>query len=246
MKKLMIAAFAAGLAGLVQANELQEENDSQNWRITAGGFARGSMKAKIGNLSDRVELYGADMDLYYRAVDADGFSLWAGIGGTFTPYQDAGKVSFYEKMGDNGVSIEAGGNGEVDVGYGEFRMMMVPEYEITSNWSLGGRIGVAFDWLRARGKLSTWSKTSIPQPGDPSVFIPVNEFASEESDNYSDFNAQAILGLQTTYLFTDNFGFYASIDYRIGDEAEFEENGEKAGKLDMDGWYAGVGVVIQF
>jgi hypothetical protein len=30
MKKLMIAAFAAGLIGLVEANELQEENGSQN------------------------------------------------------------------------------------------------------------------------------------------------------------------------------------------------------------------------
>ena len=77
MKKLMMAAFAAGLIGLVEANELQEENGSQNWRITAGGFARGSMKAKIGNMSDRAELYGADLDLYYRAVEADGFSLWA-------------------------------------------------------------------------------------------------------------------------------------------------------------------------
>ena len=53
MKKLMIVAFSAGLIGLVEANELQEENGSQNWRITAGGFARGSMKAKIGNMSDR-------------------------------------------------------------------------------------------------------------------------------------------------------------------------------------------------
>jgi hypothetical protein len=246
MKKLVIAAFAAGLIGLVQANELQEENGGQNWRITAGGFARGSMKAKIGNLSDRVVLYGGDIDLYYRAVEANGFTLWAGIGGTFTPYQDAGKVSFYEKMGDQFTSIELGGKGEFDVGYGEFRMMLVPEYEITSNWSLGGRIGVAFDWLRARGKLSTWSKTSIVLSGDPPVFIPVDEFASEQSSKYSEFVAQAILGLQTTYLFTDNLGLYASIDYRIGGEAKFKKHGKKAGTLDMDGWYAGVGIIVQF
>jgi hypothetical protein len=244
MKKLMIAAFAAGLAGLVQANELQEENDSRNWRITAGGFARGSMKSKIGNLSDRVELYGADMDLYYRAVEADRFSLWAGIGGTFTPYQDAGKVSFYEKTGDEFTSIEIGGDGELDVGYGEFRMMLVPEYEIISGWTAGARLGVAFDWLRARGKMSTWSKTTIAIPGIPATTIPVGP--SNESENYSDFNVQAILGLQTAYFLTDNFGFYASIDYRVGDEAEFKKNGEKVGGLNMDGWYAGVGVVVQF
>jgi hypothetical protein len=245
MKKLVIAAFAAGLIGLVQANELQEENGGQNWRITAGGFARGSMKAKIGNLSDRVVLYGGDIDLYYRAVEANGFTLWAGIGGTFTPYQDAGKVSFYEKdASDPYTTIELGGKGEFDVGYGEFRMMLVPEYEVKEGWSIGGRLGVAFDWLRARGSFSTWSKTAIAIPGIPTTTIPVGP--TSDSENYSDFNAQAILGLQTTYLFTDNFGFYASLDYRIGDEAEFKENGEKVGKLDMDGWYAGAGVVVQF
>ena len=245
MKKLMIAAFAAGLVGFVQANELLEENDSQNWRITAGGFARGSMKAKIGNLSDRIELYGADMDLYYRAVETDRFSLWAGIGGTFTPYQDAGKFSFYEKdTSDPYTTIELGGKSDFDIGYGELRMMLVPEYEITENWAVGARFGVAFDWLRARGKMSTWSETTIAIPGIPATTIPVGP--SNDSENYSDFTAQAILGLQTTYFFTDNFGFYASIDYRVGDEAEFKEHGEKVGELDMDGWYAGVGVVVQF
>lgn len=245
MKKLMIAAFAAGLAGLVQANELQEENDSQNWRITAGGFARGSMKAKIGNLSDRVEFYGADMDLYYRAIEVNGFSLWAGIGGTFTPYQDAGRVSFYEKdASDPYTTIELGGKGEFDVGYGEFRMMLVPEYEVAEGWSIGARLGVAFDWLRARGSLSTWSNTEIAIPGLPTTTIPVGP--SNDSGNYSDFTIQAILGLQTTYLFTDNIGLYASIDYRLGDEAKFKKHGEKVGELDMNGWYAGVGIVVQF
>jgi hypothetical protein len=78
------------------------------------------------------------------------------------------------------------------------------------------------------------------------VFIPVDEFASEQSSKYSEFVAQAILGLQTTYLFTDNLGLYASIDYRIGDEAKFKKHGKKAGTLDMDGWYAGIGIIVQF
>ena len=245
MKKLMIAAFAAGLIGLVEANELQEENGSQNWRITAGGFARGSMKAKIGNMSDRAELYGADLDLYYRAVEADGFSLWAGIGGTFTPYQDAGKVSFYEKdASDPYTTIELGGKGECDVGYGEFRMMLVPEYEVAEGWSIGARLGVAFDWLRARGSLSTWSRTTINIPGIPSTSIPVGP--SNDSEKFSDFVAQGVVGLQTTYLFTDNLGFYSAIDYRVGDEAEFKKNGEKYGSLNMNGWYVIAGVVFQF
>jgi hypothetical protein len=203
------------------------------------------MKAKIQNSTDRAEMYGADLDVYYRVMEKDSFSLWAGIGGTFSPYQDVAKMSFNEvDASDPFATIELGGKGEFDVGYGEFRMMLVPEYEVKEGWSIGGRLGVAFDWLRARGSFSTWSKTAIAIPGIPTTTIPVGP--TSDSENYSDFNAQAILGLQTTYLFTDNFGFYASLDYRIGDEAEFKENGEKVGKLDMDGWYAGAGVVVQF
>lgn len=33
---------------------------------------------------------------------------------------------------------------------------------------------------------------------------------------------------------------------RSGGEAEFKKSGEKYAELDMDGWYAGVGVVVQF
>lgn len=245
MKKLLIAIMAAGIAGFSFAEEIEEEDGNQNWRITAGGFARGSMKAKIGNMSDRAELYGADLDLYYRAAQRGAFSLWAGVGGTFTPYQEVGKVSFGEvDTSDPFTTIELGGNAEAEVGYGEFRMMLVPEYDITESWSIGARVGVAFDWLRARGKLSTWSKSTIAVPGIPPTVIPVGP--SGDSADFSDFTAQAILGLQTTYFFSDNFGFYASIDYRVGGDAEFEKHGEKFGSLDMDGWHAVLGVVVQF
>jgi hypothetical protein len=245
MKKLIIAAMVAGVICFLQAKELEEEVENQNWCITVGGFARGSMKAKMGSLSDRVELYGADMDLYYRIMEIDSFNLWVGMGGSFAPYQDAGKNSFYIKdSNDPYTTIELGGKSDLEVGYGEFRMMLVPEYNITDNWTVGARLGVAFDWLRGRGKISTWSNTTISIPGIPSTTIPVKP--SSESENYSDFNVQAILGLQTTYFFTDNLGLYASIDYRIGSEAEFSKGGEKVASLDMDGWYTGVGIAIQF
>ncbi len=245
MKKLMIAAFAAGLTCLVQANELQEENDTQNWRITAGGFARGSMKAKIGNMSDRAELYGADLDLFHRVFEKGNFSFWAGLGGTFTPYQDVGEISFNAvDANDPYTTIELCGKGDLEVGYGEFRMLLVPEYNVTENWTIGARIGVAFDWLRARGSLSTWSRTTINIPGIPSTSIPVGP--SNDNEKFSDFVAQGVVGLQTTYLFTDNLGFYSAIDYRVGDEAEFKKNGEKYGSFDMNGWYASAGLVLQF
>ena len=245
MKKLMLATMALTMAMVACANGKEEVVDSQNWRITAGGFARGSMKAKIGNMSERTELYGGDLDLYYRAFEIGRFSLWTGIGGTFTPYQDVSKQSIYEKDASDPMAvIELGVDAESEVGYGEFRMLLVPEYEVQAGWNIGGRIGVAFDWLKARGSLSTWSRTTINIPGIPSTVIPVGP--SGESEDFSDFTAQAILGLQTTYFFTDNIGLYGAIDYRVGDEAKFKKNGEKYGSLDMDGWYVSAGIAVQF
>ena len=122
--------------------------------------------------------------------------------------------------------------------------MLVPEYAVNESWSIGARMGVAFDWLKARGSLSTWSRTTIAIPGIPSTVIPVGP--SKDSAEFSDFVAQGVVGLQTSYMFADNFGIYASIEYRAGSEAEFKKGGEKFGALDMDGWFAGAGIVIQF
>lgn len=245
MKKLMLATMALTMAMVACANGKEEVVDSQNWRITAGGLARGSMNAKIGNMSERTELYGGDLDLYYRAFEMGRFSLWTGIGGTFTPYQDVSKQSIYERDASDPMAvIELGVDAEAEVGYGEFRMLLVPEYEVRDGWNIGGRIGVAFDWLKTRGSLSTWSRTTINIPGIPSTVIPVGPFG--ESEDFSDFTAQAILGLQTTYFFTDNVGLYGAIDYRVGDEAEFKKGGEKYGSLDMDGWCVSAGIAVQF
>ena len=245
MKKLILAAMCSAVAVVAFANGKEEVSDNQNWRITAGGFARGSMKAKIGNMSERSELYGGDLDLYYRAFEMGCFSLWTGIGGTFTPYQNVAKHSIYEKDASDPMAVvEFGVDTEAEVGYGEFRMMLVPEYQVQKGWNIGGRLGVAFDWLRARGSLSMWSRTTINIPGIPSTVIPVG--SSGESEDFSDFAAQAILGLQTAYFFTDNIGLYGAIDYRVGDDAEFKKGGAKYGSLDMDGWYVSTGVAVQF
>ena len=245
MKKLFVAVMAAGITGLSLADAAEEVCDNQNLRITAGGFARGSMKAKMMNATDRAEMYGADIDGYYRVIEMNSFSLWAGIGGTFSPYQDVAKMSFNEvDASDPFVTMELGGSSEAEVGCGEFRLMLVPEYSIAESWTLGARLGVAFDWLKARGSLSTWSRTTIAIPGIPSTVIPVGP--SKESAEFSDFVAQGIVGLQTTYLFSDNFGVYASVDYRAGGEAEFRKGGQKFGTFDLNGWCAGAGIVIQY
>lgn len=60
------------------------------------------------------------------------------------------------------------------------------------------------------------------------------------------FAAQAILGLQATYLFTDNLGVYATCDWRIGGDTTFKTDYGERYSADLSGWCAGAGVLVQF
>ena len=242
MNKLMIAAVAA--FGLFAANAAEENENAglgNNWRLSIGGFARGSMKASGQNLSKRCEAYGADLDLQYRAFKAGDFNLWAGIGGSMTPFQEIGSSHHGQYESDGFTTWQSANDIKARISGGEFRLMLVPEYEIADSWTIGARIGCAFDWMRLSYRSSYWSKMAIDLT--PPLVLETN---GSESDKDTEFVTQAILGLQTTYMFTDNLGLYANIDYRCGGNVKFESQGQQVGELNMDGWYAGAGVVVAF
>jgi len=267
MNKLIIATLAACWAGALVAEEkpaeLEEHLNSTCWRVTVGGFGRGNMEAKMrGQGSKDFELYGADLDLQYRVWENRQFNLWAGIGGTFSPRQSVGDMSGGNRstsshtVSDDGyvttdfASTESS-RAEMDLGYGEFRLMAVPEWKVTEDFSLGARLGVAFDWLDARMKgRSSWAwnsriATYIPPYVDD---VTTDGDAGSESwfDSETEFAAQAILGLQATYMFTDWAGLYANFDWRLGGETDFDCGPNDKATIDMDGWYWGVGAVFSF
>ena len=66
------------------------------------------------------------------------------------------------------------------------------------------------------------------------------------SDSQTEFAAQAILGLQATYMFTDWVGLYANFDWRLGGETDFKMANNQELSVDMSGWYWGVGAVVSF
>lgn len=242
MKKLIIAAVAVmGLGAAIAAEDGQDS--TRNWRLTVGGLARGSMKAQAGDLgSKRCEAYGAELDFQYRAFQAGDFSLWTGLGGTYVPKQKMGSWAFAEiDNSDPTITFEDYGTGKMEAAVGEFRLLLVPEYALTERWTVGARMGVAFDWVRATFKLSEWGFMNDRLSG---ISFPYGPYS--ETDRVTDFVAQAILGLETTYMLTDSFGLYANIDYRCGGNATFEADGDRLGELNMDGWCAGVGAVIVF
>ena len=243
MNKLILAAVAATSIFAANAAE-NNDNAANDWRISVGGTARGSMKAYVDGFSSaRFETYGVDLDLQYRALSAGDFNLWAGIGGTYTPKQHIGSVSYAEidNSGAPYATTENYGVGKMDVAVGEFRLMLVPEYALTERWTVGARIGAAFDWIQASYKYTMWGRTSLPAYGEPIPYGPYSE-----KGHMTEFLAQAILGLQTTYMFTDNLGLYANIDYRCGGDVSFKEDGEEFAKLKMNGWVAGVGALLSF
>lgn len=268
MKKLMImlAAMSAGVAFAEDAKpELVEAegNAANNWRITVGGFGRGHMKADLGKSgSDRFTAYGVDLDVQYNIWQNENFNIWGGIGGTFCPRQDASgsfggssSKSTHDVSDDGSTTIDFNYNessrASVDLGYGEFRLMLVPEWKVTDYLALGFRAGVAFDWInakvRSRGNWSWTQNTVIDVP--PYVHEVINlddSGSSSASDSQTEFAAQAILGLQATYTFTDWAGLYANFDWRLGGDTDFDCGDAGDLSVDMSGWYWGVGAVISF
>lgn len=267
MKKLMIigAALVAGVVFAQEAQpelEVQEADSGNNWRITVGGFGRGNIKTTLTGLGDdRATAYGVDLDVQYSIWQNENFNIWGGIGGTFCPRQNAcdgfggrsGK-STHDVSDDGSTTIDynysSDSKASVDLGYGELRLMLVPEWKVTEEFSLGFRAGVAFDWINAKvDARNIWSWTQHTVVDVPPYVHEVLDLddagSSSASDTQTEFAAQAILGIQATYMFTDYAGLYANFDWRLGGETTFNTD---AGDLDVDmsGWYWGVGAVFSF
>ena len=91
----------------------------------------------------------------------DMFNIWAGIGGTFCPRQEVSdgfgskRTQTSHDVSTDGSTVVDFNYGEesrssLDMGYGEFRRLLVPEWKVTDALSLGVRLGVAFDWINAK------------------------------------------------------------------------------------------------
>lgn len=116
---------------------------------------------------------------------------------------------------------------DADFGYGEFSLMTVPQRRLTDDLALGLRLGATFNWLNMKENAAS----------DPA-------FDGRGSSD-TRFAAQAILGVQATYMLTDRFGFYGNVDWRLGDETEFRTRAGEC-SVDISGWLWGVGAVLTF
>lgn len=187
------------------------------WRFGVGGFGRGGILAGMDGFGrDRASVHGAEMDLQYGLASHGPYDLWVGVGGTYCPRQ--GDVF----SGGDGL---AASRGRMEIGYGELRLLTIPQRRLADDLSLGLRMGVSFDWLNAKSS----------SDGELTSF----------SDSDTKFSAQGILGVQATYLFTDRLGLYSNFDWRLGGETEFETDSRRS-TVDLSGWFWGVGAFFSF
>lgn len=198
-----------------QFQELSATTCERMWRLGAGGFGRGRIRMGMDGFgAERTSVYGAEVDLQYGLVKYGPYDLWLGLGGSYCPQQ-----------GDAlGLGADAE-RGRMELGYGEVRLLAVPQRRVTEELALGLRFGVAFNWL--------------------DTMSAAGGRAGDFSDSDMKFATQGILGVQATWLFTDRLGLYSNFDWRLGGETEFSTpRGESS--VDMSGWFCGVGAFVTF
>ena len=235
---MSIMCFSLLLANQNNEKMAPQRDSTGCWRFSSGGFGRGNIRTdSFYSTSDRAQVYGADMDVQYKILGNQKANLWVGLGGAFSPnqeiYSKRDSQLFYNRQ-------------MVDLGYGEFRLLLVPEFKITEQFFLGLRVGYAFDWLRVKcRKDSLWGYQS-------------------DVETEVEFAAQGILGVQAMYMVTENLGFYAAFDWRLGgkdqregwliggasgglftDDSSVAANGERY-DIELDGLYVSAGIVVQF
>lgn len=257
MNRLIIIAVAAA-AGVFAANAAEDgEGTANDWRLSVGGFGRGDMKASVTGMgSDRTTAYGADLDVQYSVWQNGSFGLWAGIGGTFCPRQNAsgdfGSSRSYSEHQYDGYtaydfSYGESTRGDLDLGYGEFRLLLVPEWKATDALSLGVRLGAAFDWLNAKyTERRDWAWNASFVFGDDPPEVDGDSDSESQSESQTKFAAQGIVGVQATYLFTEHLGLYANVDWRLGGTTRFDFGEGRDLSVDMSGWYWAAGAVVSF
>ena len=110
---------------------------------------------------------------------------------------------------------------------GEFRLMTIPQRYLTDDFALGLRLGASFNWLNV--KSSTAQATAF----------------QDASKSDTQFAAQAILGVQATYMLNDRVGLYGNFDWRLGDEASFNTRAGES-TVDTSGWLWSTGAILTF
>ena len=208
------------------------------FRLQAAGFGRHGVKAA----GDRETVYGADLDAYFSVLRTERFNWWVGVGGGWAPEQDLISDSscvMHENVDELGTSIKVDRVHELKLRYGELRLMTVPEWKATDWLSVGLRLGMAFDFVRAKG-VDREERTTCWAP-----YLELPDYRELVGDGVYDADEAVvvgIVGLQATVMPWDHLGFYGSVDARFGGDVDIGMDE----KVELDSLQWNVGMVLEF
>ncbi len=170
-------------------------------------------------------------DLQFNLLSEEKFNLWMSIGGSAAPEQDF--TEFYVSHGSPStgkLSLTC----DFDFAAYDLRLMLIPEWQLTDSLALGLRLGVGgsyYHW-EVDERLAAFSSS-----GSGSI-------SAKWHDH--DLTLQGIVGLQATWMLSENIGVFAFCDARVGDKMELELEGEKVGELSSTSVDAGLGITFAF
>ncbi len=214
-----------------------ELNRSIKWKLTLGMAIHGGVKMRDGASAKHNEMYGAEVDAQRNIWEGRHHNLWLGIGGGYMPKQDLGGI-YHVNANVDGMGTDVFRSSRLKAEYGEFRLLLVPEWKVTKKFGVGLRGGVAFDFISLSGRAKA---------GMRNVIYPVVNHERNSSISESDLVVQAIIGCQAKYIFSKYVGVYFSFDYRLGGDALVDKRVENDDiRVDLDGWQLGVGVAGEF
>lgn len=237
---MTVVVATIGAMAFAQASETQaDETNLPRFRAQASGFGRHGIKAA----GERESLYGADIDVYFNVWRIRQFNWWIGIGCGWAPerelFSDSSSTT-YGSIPLFGIdSIDVNHTRDLKMGYGELRLMTVPEWNLTDWFSVGLRLGVAFDFVSVSGR-NREDRTTHYMPY--LLLTDTHDVIRNDSYDTDKMVAAGIVGLQATVMPWDNFGLYGSVDARLGGDVDVGA-GEK---VEMNSLQWNAGFVFQF
>lgn len=121
----------------------ERSDEAGLFRVSAGGFGRFGMDMKYAAGREHLELYGAGVDFQYNLLPEERFNLWVGVGYSYAPEQDACKYTEQYNYSSNGATWSETYAGKFELKAHDFRLMLIPEWQICENFALGLRMGVS-------------------------------------------------------------------------------------------------------
>lgn len=230
----LLAALAALTLGAAEATPTLQTHDAawaNRLQLSANGFGRFGAKGTIDGVGgEHGELWGMGLDMRLNLLPKEHFNLWLGLGVDWAPEQDFANCAYTERGGFIGYEYAYVMTDKLRLSSYGARVMLIPEWKVSSSFALGLRLGLGIDHLR--GELSEH-------------WVYSDDFGTDHgTDCYksSDNLLVGIVGVQATWGITEHFGLFGYVDGRFSGDLDLTDGGTTLGSVDNTAIEAGLGL----